>query len=61
MRANPTALSVRKQHVIVSPEVEQALVLWVKDMLANNHVTSSSHRLLDINWLCHTLIPTCLG
>lgn len=38
VKANPAALSARRQRVVVAPEVEWALVLWVEDMLANSHV-----------------------
>ena len=38
VKANPAALSARRQRVVVSPEVERALVLWVEDMQANNLV-----------------------
>ena len=40
MKANPAALSARRQRVVVSPNVERALVLWVEDMLANGHVVN---------------------
>jgi hypothetical protein len=40
VKANPTALSTRRQRVVVSPEVERALVLWVEDMLVNGHVVN---------------------
>ncbi|KAF9643910.1 hypothetical protein BDM02DRAFT_3103728 [Thelephora ganbajun] len=40
VKANPAALSARRQRVVVSPEVEQALVLWVQDMLANGRVVN---------------------
>ena len=38
VKVNPAALSARRQRVVVSPEVERALMLWVDDMLANGHV-----------------------
>jgi hypothetical protein len=37
VKANPAALSARRQRVVVSPEVEKALLLWVQDMLDNGH------------------------
>jgi hypothetical protein len=40
VKENPTALSTRRQQVVVSPEVERALVLWVEDMLVNGHVVN---------------------
>jgi hypothetical protein len=40
VKANPAALSARRQWVVVSPEVERALMLWVQDMLANGHVVN---------------------
>ena len=40
VKANPAALSARRQRVVVSPEVERALVLWVEDMLANGRVVN---------------------
>jgi hypothetical protein len=40
VKANPAALSARRQRVVVSPEVERALMLWVQDMLANGHVVN---------------------
>ena len=38
VKANPAALSARRQHIVVAPEVERALVCWVQDMLANGYV-----------------------
>lgn len=38
VKVNPAALSARRKRVVVSPEVERALMLWVDDMLANGHV-----------------------
>ena len=40
VKANPAALSARRQRVVVAPEVEKALVLWVDDMLANGCVVN---------------------
>ena len=40
VKANPAALSARRQRVVVAPEVERALVLWVEDMLANGRVVN---------------------
>ena len=40
VKANPAVLSARRQRVVVSPEVEKALVLWVEDMLANGRVVN---------------------
>ena len=40
VKANPAALSARRQCVVVSPKVEKALVHWVQDMLANGHVVN---------------------
>ena len=40
VKANPSALSSRRQRVVVAPEVEKALVHWVRDMLANGHVVN---------------------
>lgn len=40
MKANPAALSARRQRIVVSPKVERALVLWVEDMLANGRVVN---------------------
>ena len=40
MKTNPAALSARRQHTVVAPGVEKALVLWVEDMLANGHVVN---------------------
>ena len=40
VKANPSALSSRRQRVVVAPEVEKALVNWVQDMLANGHVVN---------------------
>ena len=40
VKVNPAALSARRQRVVVSPEVERALVLWVDDMLANGRVVN---------------------
>ena len=40
VKANPAALSARRQRIVVSPEVEWGLVLWVKDMLANSNVVN---------------------
>jgi hypothetical protein len=42
VKANPAALSARRQRVVVSPEVERALVLWVDDMLANSRVVNGT-------------------
>jgi hypothetical protein len=38
VKANPAALSARRQRAVVAPDVERALVLWVEDMLANGHI-----------------------
>ena len=40
VKANPAALSARRQRVVVAPEVERALVLWVNDMLTNSCVVN---------------------
>jgi hypothetical protein len=40
VKANPAALSARRQRVVVSPEVERALVHWVQDMLSNGRVVN---------------------
>ena len=40
VKANPAALSARRQRVVVSPEVEKALIHWVQDMLANGRVVN---------------------
>ena len=40
MKANPAALSARRQRVVVAPQVEQALVLLVENMLANGNVVN---------------------
>ena len=40
VKANPAALSARRQRVVVAPEVKRALVLWVEDMLANSHIVN---------------------
>ena len=40
VKANPAALSAKRQHIVVAPEVERALVRWVQDMLANGHVVN---------------------
>ena len=40
VKANPAALSARRQRTVVAPEVEQALVLWVNDMLSNSNVVN---------------------
>jgi hypothetical protein len=40
VKANPAALSARRQCVVVTPEVERALVLWVQDMLSNSRVVN---------------------
>lgn len=40
VKTNPAALSARRQRVVVAPEVERALVLWVEDMLANGRVVN---------------------
>ena len=40
VKVNPVTLSARRQCVVISPEVEQALMLWVDDMLANGHVVN---------------------
>lgn len=42
VKANPAALSARRQRVVVSPEVERALVLWVNDMVANSNVVNGT-------------------
>jgi len=42
VKANPAALSARRQRVVVAPEVEHALVLWVDDMLANSNVVNGT-------------------
>lgn len=36
VKANPAALSARRQRVVVAPEVERAVWYWVQDMLANS-------------------------
>ena len=40
VKANPATLSARRQHVVVAPEVERALLHWVEDMLANSCVVN---------------------
>jgi hypothetical protein len=40
VKANPAALSARRQRIVVAPKVEKALVHWVQDMLANNRVVN---------------------
>jgi hypothetical protein len=40
VKANPAALSARRQRIVVSPEVERALVFWVEDMLANGRIVN---------------------
>ena len=40
VKTNPAALSARRQHVVVAPEVEKALLHWVQDMLANGRVVN---------------------
>ena len=40
VKANPAALSARRRRVVVSPEVERALMLWVEDMIANGRVVN---------------------
>ena len=42
VKANPAALSARRQRVVVSPEVERALALWVEDMSANGNVVNGT-------------------
>ena len=42
VKANPAALSARRQRVVVSPEVERALVLWVNDMVVNSNVVNGT-------------------
>jgi hypothetical protein len=42
VKANPAALSARRQCVVVSPEVERALALWVEDMSANGNVVNGT-------------------
>ena len=39
-KANPAALSARRQCVVVAPKVERALLHWVEDMLANSRVVN---------------------
>ena len=40
VKTNPAALSARRQCVVVAPDVERVLVLWVEDMLINGHIVN---------------------
>ena len=52
VNANPAALSAWRQRVVISPDVERALVLWVNDMLASGHGVNgpllvAKHKILE--------------